>query len=250
MSRRETPGPGFNRWLLFALLAAAGILALVDRQIIAVLKPAIAKDLRWSDDDYGTLGATFQGAFAAALLVAGPLADRLGVKWANALGVFGWSVAALCHGWASSLLAFTLCRAGLGGAEALAAPTNVKTIAAIFPPALRSTGFGLSNAVSSLGAICAPLLIPLSPWRLAGAGPSWRAGRRASSGQAPGCWRPAGSGSMTRRPRRLPRWRRGCATAHSTPCGAHRLPQGKKGRRDGARSSATVRPGPWPAGRC
>lgn len=150
-----------QRWLLFALLAAAGILALVDRQIISVLKPQIAAELGWTDDDYGTLGAWFQGATAVALLFAGPLIDRLGVKRANPIGVFGWSIAAIVHGWAHSLWAFTLCRIGLGATEAAVTPTALKTIAAIFPPHLRSTGVGLQNAIASLGAICAPFIIPM-----------------------------------------------------------------------------------------
>ena len=149
------------RWALFALLATSGILALVDRQIIAVLKPAIAEELHWSDDDYGTLAAWFQGATAAALLFVGPLVDRLGVKWANLIGVFTWSIAAVFHGWAHSLLQFTLCRVGLGATEAAVTPTGIKTIASLFPPNMRSTGVGLSNAMASLGAICAPFLIPL-----------------------------------------------------------------------------------------
>ena len=148
MSERETHGPTVNRWLLFALLAIAGILALVDRQIISVLKPTIAGELGWSDNDYGTLGASFQGATAIALLFTGPLADRLGVKWANAFGVFTWSVAAMFHGWARSLMEFTICRMALGATEALAAPTNIKTIAVIFPPNMRTMGFGLSNVVA------------------------------------------------------------------------------------------------------
>lgn len=149
------------RWILFALLAISGILALVDRQIISVLKPEMAAELGWTDDDYGTLGAWFQGATAVALLGAGPLVDRLGVKWANPIAVFTWSVAALFHGWAHSLVQFTLCRVGLGATEAAVTPTAVKTIATIFPPEMRSTGVGLQNAIASFGAISAPFIIPL-----------------------------------------------------------------------------------------
>lgn len=149
------------RWILFGFLAASGVLALVDRQIISVLKPEMAHELGWTDDDYGTLGAWFQGATAVALLGAGPLVDRLGVKWANPIAVFSWSAAALFHGWAHSLVQFTLCRIGLGATEAAVTPTAVKTIATIFPPHMRSTGVGLQNAIASLGAISAPFIIPL-----------------------------------------------------------------------------------------
>lgn len=151
----------FNRWLLFGLLTLAGILNLVDRQIISVLKPTMAAELGWSDDDYGTLGAYFQGAMAISLLAAGPLIDRIGVKWANLVGVFTWSLAALSHGFAHTMTQFTLCRVALGATEAMGTPTAIKTVAVILPPNLRSTGFGLINAVSSVGAICAPILIPL-----------------------------------------------------------------------------------------
>lgn len=150
-----------RRWLLFALALTASILNLVDRQIIAVLKPVIAADLGWSDNDYGTLAAWFQGAAAFAFLFTGWIVDRLGVKWANPLGVVTWSLAAIAHAWAWTMGQFILVRAALGATEAMGTPSGVKTIATIFPPHLRSTAFGLSNAVGSVGAILAPLGIPL-----------------------------------------------------------------------------------------
>jgi ACS family hexuronate transporter-like MFS transporter len=149
------------RWILFGFLAISAILALVDRQIISVLKPEMAAELGWSDDDYGTLGAWFQGATAVAVLAAGPLIDKVGVKWANPIAVFSWSVAALLHGWAHTLFQFTLSRIALGATEAAVTPTALKTIATIFPPHMRSTGVGLQNAVGSLGAITTPFIIPL-----------------------------------------------------------------------------------------
>ncbi|MCW1428636.1 MFS transporter [Novosphingobium sp. JCM 18896] len=150
-----------RRWLLFALALTASILNLVDRQIIAVLKPVIAADLGWSDNDYGTLAAWFQGAAAFAFLFTGWIVDRLGVKWANPLGVVTWSLAAIAHAWAWTMGQFILVRAALGATEAMGTPSGVKTIATIFPPHLRSTAFGLSNAVGSIGAILTPLAIPL-----------------------------------------------------------------------------------------
>ncbi|MBO9527852.1 MAG: MFS transporter [Sphingobium yanoikuyae] len=152
---------GRTRWLLFGLVVTAGILNLVDRQIISVLKPIIAQDLGWTDNDYGTLAAWFQGAAAFAFLFTGWIADRIGVKWANPLGVAAWSIAAIAHGWAHSIVQFILCRVSLGATEAMGTPTGIKTIATIFPPSLRSAGFGLGNAANSLGAVLAPLAIPI-----------------------------------------------------------------------------------------
>jgi ACS family hexuronate transporter-like MFS transporter len=152
---------GRTRWLLFGLVVTAGILNLVDRQIISVLKPVIAEDLGWTDNDYGTLAAWFQGAAAFAFLFTGWIADKVGVKWANPLGVAAWSVAAIAHGWAHNMVQFILCRVSLGATEAMGTPTGIKTIATIFPPSLRSVGFGLVNAANSMGAVLAPLAIPV-----------------------------------------------------------------------------------------
>ncbi|KQT35286.1 hypothetical protein ASG29_04075 [Sphingomonas sp. Leaf412] len=149
-----------RRGLLFALVITAGVLNLVDRQIIAVLKPTIAADLNWTDDDYGTLAAWFQAGAAAGFLVSGWIADKLGVKWANPVGVAAWSVAALLHGWAITMAQFVMVRVTLGATEAMGTPTGAKTIAVVLPHRWRSTGFGVSNAASSLGAILAPLAIP------------------------------------------------------------------------------------------
>ncbi|WEK02452.1 MAG: MFS transporter [Candidatus Sphingomonas phytovorans] len=149
-----------RRWLLFALILTAGILNLVDRQIISILKPVISADLHWSDNDYGTLAAWFQGAAAIAFLFTGAIVDRLGVKWANPVGVAAWSVSAMLHGWASGFTQFILCRVALGATEAMGTPSGIKTIATIFPPRLRSLGFGLTNGINSIGAIITPLFIP------------------------------------------------------------------------------------------
>lgn len=149
-----------RRWFLFALALSATILNLVDRQIISVLKPEMAHDLGWTDNDYGTLAAWFQGAAAVAFLFTGWIVDRLGVKWANPVGVALWSLAAMAHSVARSFGQFVLCRVALGATEAMGTPAAIKTIAAIFPPAQRSNGYGLLNAIGSLGAIVTPLLIP------------------------------------------------------------------------------------------
>ncbi len=149
-----------RRWLLFALVLTAGILNYVDRQIISVLKPTIAGELGWTDDDYGTLAAWFQGAAAVAFLFTGWIVDRLGVKWSNPLGVATWSIAAMAHGWATSFTSFIAVRVALGATEAMGTPNQIKTVATIFPPRLRSLGYGLGNAVGSIGAIITPLMIP------------------------------------------------------------------------------------------
>jgi ACS family hexuronate transporter-like MFS transporter len=149
-----------RRNTLFVLAITATLLNLVDRQIISVLKPEIARDMGWSDNDYGSLAAWFQGSAALAFLFTGLAVDRLGVKWANPIGVALWSLAAMAHAFARGFGTFVMCRVALGATEAMGTPAAIKTIAVIFPPSMRSFGYGITNTVGSLGAIAAPLLIP------------------------------------------------------------------------------------------
>lgn len=150
-----------RRWWLLSLVMAAGILNLVDRQVISVLKPLIQADLHWSDVDYGRLASLFQLSAALAFLGVGWIVDRLGVKWAGPAGVFAWSLAAMAHGWAVTLGQFSAVRIALGATEAMGTPTGVKTLGGIFSARTRSLAFGFSNGVSSIGAIVTPLFLPL-----------------------------------------------------------------------------------------
>lgn len=149
-----------GRGRLLLLLIAAAVLNYADRQIIALLKPALSADLGWSDEDYGTLTALFQGAAAVAFIFAGRLVDRLGPSRANPLAVGSWSVAAMLHGAATQLTQFLGARILLGATEALGTPAAVKTIGMAFPPHQRTLALGVLNAANSLGAIIAPLAIP------------------------------------------------------------------------------------------
>ncbi len=150
-----------RRWWLLGLMMAAGILNLVDRQVISVLKPLIEADLHWTDADYGKLASLFQLSAAIAFLGAGWIVDRLGVKWAGPAGVFAWSLAAMAHGWAFTMGQFAAVRIALGASESMGTPSGVKTLGGIFSARSRSLAFGFSNGVSSIGAIVTPLFLPL-----------------------------------------------------------------------------------------
>ena len=150
-----------RRWWLVGLIVLAGILNLVDRQIISVLKPMIEDDLHWTDADYGKLASLFQFSAAMAYLGVGWIVDRLGVKWATPAGVAAWSLAAMAHGWAFSVGQFAAVRVALGATESMGTPSFVKTLATIFSARLRSFVFGISNGASALGSIATPLVLPV-----------------------------------------------------------------------------------------
>ena len=149
-----------RRWALFALLMVAGILNYVDRQIFAVLQEPISRDLKLTTNQYADLAGAFLWSSAIAFLFVGWIIDRIGIKRSNPLGVAAWSIAALAHGWASTFGSFFMARMALGATEAMGTPNQIKTVATLFPPTLRSLGFGLGNMVGSVGAIVTPVVVP------------------------------------------------------------------------------------------
>ena len=171
-----------RRWIILGFLVAAAIINYADRQVIAVLKPDIQREMGWTDGDYGTLASIFQFAAATGLVFAGWLVDRLGIRSANPVGVAAWSLAAMGHALARTLLQFSLVRVALGATEAIGTPMAMKTVSALFDADERSNAIGLSNASTNIGAIVTPLLLApvaaLTGWRAAfllvgGAGLVW-----------------------------------------------------------------------------
>ena len=89
------------RWLICALLFFASGINYIDRQVLAILKPDLQVQFGWSDLDYGRITIAFQLAYAAGLLLAGPVIDRIGVRVGFALAIVIWSLAAVAHAFAS-----------------------------------------------------------------------------------------------------------------------------------------------------
>lgn len=132
----------------------------VDRQMIALLKPTLQAEFRWTDRDYGHMASAFQFAAAIAFLGVGWALDRLGLKRGFALGVGGWSLAAMGHAAATTVGGFIAVRAALGVFEAAGTPAAVKSAALYFGPQNRSKIIGLGNMAPNIGAVLAPLVIP------------------------------------------------------------------------------------------
>lgn len=152
---------GLHRTLLLALLMLAGILNYTDRSIIAVLKPTLEKELGWTDADYGSLVVAFQFAAAITYLFAGWFIDRVGWRAGNPIAVGSWSTSAIVHGMATTIREFFAVRVALGATEALGTPAAIKTIAIWFQAKERSLALGIFNASNNLGAILAPIVVPI-----------------------------------------------------------------------------------------
>lgn len=133
----------------------------LDRQVIGILKPTLESELGIGEAEYGYIITAFTIAYAAGLLLAGRLIDWLGTKIGYAFSLFGWSLAAIAHALAKAPFGFGVVRAFLGVFEAGNFPAAIKTTAEWFPKRERALATGIFNSGANIGAVLAPLLVPL-----------------------------------------------------------------------------------------
>ncbi len=178
--RTTTPAAarsGQLRWYVCGLLFYATTVNYVDRQVLGLLKPVISKELGWNESDFGWVVFAFQGAYALMLPLAGRLIDWLGTRVGYALAVVVWSCAAMSHALAKSLVGFAAARFALGFGEAANFPAAIKTVADWFPKRERALATGIFNSGTNLGAILAPLMVPIVALHF-----GWRASFLATGG--------------------------------------------------------------------
>ncbi len=152
---------GWYRWRICALLLAATTINYIDRQVLGVLAPFLQQEIGWNEIEYGYIVTAFQAAYAIGLLCAGAIIDRLGTKVGYAIAICVWSIAAMSHSLAASVAGFMLARFVLGLGEAGNFPAAIKTVAEWFPRRERALATGIFNSGSNIGAIVAPLLVPI-----------------------------------------------------------------------------------------
>lgn len=152
---------GTYRWRIVALLFFATTINYLDRQVISLLKDDYLEPLfGWTETDYANVVIAFQIAYAAGMLGAGWLIDKIGTKLGYALVLVVWSVAAILHAFARSTFGFVAARALLGVSEAGNFPAAIKTTAEWFPKKERALATGVFNSGTNIGAVVAPLTVP------------------------------------------------------------------------------------------
>jgi MFS transporter, ACS family, hexuronate transporter len=166
----ELAGPGRVRWTICAMLFAATSINYMDRQVIGLLKPTLQGSIGLTEANYGYIVAAFQVAYAAGLVVAGRLVDRLGTRVGYSLFMGLWSLAAMAHALARSAAGFGIARFFLGLGESGNFPAAIKAVADWFPQRERSLATGIFNSGANVGAIVAPAIIPWITLRF-----GWRA---------------------------------------------------------------------------
>lgn len=155
-----SPG-GHYRWVICALLFFATTINYVDRAVLGVLEPELQKVIGWTATQYGNINAAFNLAYAIGFLFAGWMMDRIGTRWGYTISLVIWSLAAAAHAFAGSIWGFAVARFALGIGESGNFPAAIKTVAEWFPKKERAFATGIFNGGSNIGAILAPLIVPI-----------------------------------------------------------------------------------------
>jgi len=165
------PFVGGTRWIVCALLFAAIALSYIDRQVLSVLEPTLARDYHWTPVGYSNIVFYFQLAYGIGYIAFGRIVDKIGARAGYAIAVTLWTIGHMAHALVTTTVGFSLVRIPLGLGEAGAFPASLAAIAEWFPTKERTLAIGLFNAGTNIGAILAPLIVPYVMlafgWRMA-----------------------------------------------------------------------------------
>ncbi|MFD6358164.1 MFS transporter [Nocardia tengchongensis] len=154
----SVPRADRSAWIGLGVLAAGLSLIVVDGTIVGVALPVIVTDLGLNLTDAQWVNSAYSVVFAALLLTAGRLGDRLGRRRMFVLGVLVFLAGSLMAAVASSVAALILSRVvqGVGGAFVL--PATLSSVNATFRGKDRVIAFAVWGAVISGMAAVGPLL--------------------------------------------------------------------------------------------
>lgn len=172
---------GKYRWTICGLLFFATTVNYLDRQVLSLLAPRLSEEFGWTNSDYANITAVFQFVYALSMIFAGRIIDKLGTKKGFILAITVWSLGAIMHAYSLpigtafstfmvwiglgavpiSIAGFMISRAVLGFGESGNFPAAIKAVAEYFPKKERSLATGIFNSGSNVGAILAPLTVPV-----------------------------------------------------------------------------------------
>jgi ACS family hexuronate transporter-like MFS transporter len=153
---------GGYRWTILSLVFFATTINYLDRQVISLLKDDYLTPMfKWTETDYANIVVVFQICYGLGMLGVGWVIDKVGTKIGYSLSLAVWSIASIFHAAARSTLGFMIARGALGVSESGNFPAAIKTVAEWFPKKERALATGLFNSGSNVGAVIAPLTVPL-----------------------------------------------------------------------------------------
>ena len=154
----QAPSAPDHKWAGLFVLATALSMIVLDGTIVGVALPTIIEDLHLDLGDAQWVNASYSVVFAALLLTAGRLGDRLGRRNMLLGGVVVFLAGSLLASQADDAGTLIVARLiqGVGGAFVL--PATLSTVNATFRGKDRAVAFGIWGAVISGMAAVGPLL--------------------------------------------------------------------------------------------
>lgn len=184
------------RWTICALLFFSITINYLDRQVLSLTwKDYLVPEFHWTDSHYGTITGLFSIFYAVSMLLAGRFVDWMDTKKGFLWAIGVWSLGAVLHAFcgiatsgiltgnwlvgfegakesiqrvgdvglilSTSVLLFIIARFVLALGEAGNFPAAIKTTAEYFPKKDRALATSIFNAGAAVGALAAPLTIPL-----------------------------------------------------------------------------------------
>ena len=179
------------RWIICVMLFFATTVNYLDRQVLSLTwDEFIRPEFHWRDTDYGNITSIFALVYAFTQLFAGRVVDKLGTKKAYIISIAVWSLGACIHALCGvateayvgvsnrleliqatgdmavmittfSTFAFIFARCVLAIGEGGNFPSAIKATAEYFPKKDRAFATAIFNSGSSIGALVAPLTVPV-----------------------------------------------------------------------------------------
>lgn len=179
------------RWVICAMLFFATTVNYLDRQVLSLTWDEFIKpEFHWNESHYGTVTSIFSIIYAISMVFAGRFVDWLGTKKGYLWDIGIWSLGACMHAFCGivteavaglgsaaelvratgdavvlistvSMYCFLVARSVLAIGESGNFPAAIKTTAEYFPKKDRAFATSIFNAGASIGALIAPLTIPL-----------------------------------------------------------------------------------------
>lgn len=184
------------RWAICGMLFFATLVNYMDRQVLSLTwEGFIAPEFHWTNKSYGLITGLFSLFYAVSMLFAGRFVDWMDTKKGFLWSIGIWSVGAVLHAFCGiatsgimtgewfvgfagakeaiatvsdvgmiinvSVTLFIFARLVLAIGEAGNFPAAIKATAEYFPKKDRAYATSIFNAGSTIGALLAPLCIPL-----------------------------------------------------------------------------------------
>jgi len=148
-----------KRHIILGILFLTWVVSYLDRMVMTVAIPYIAKDFSLSPVEVGAVMSAFFFGYALFQIPGGLLADRFGPRRMATTGIAWWTGFTVLTGFMSSLSPMLLIRALFGVGEGVFPASSWRMIANWFPVKERSTANGIMMSSNFFGPAIAPLFV-------------------------------------------------------------------------------------------